>query len=61
MFMDENEYYAMVDAQAEAELERAEAGEEFPTMTPEDVAQYAIWEYEDSYRDMLWMDEGGLK
>ena len=55
MFMTEDEYYAMVDSLTEAELEKAEAGEEFPTMTPEDVAQYAIWEYEDSYRDMLWM------
>lgn len=30
--------------------------EEFPTITPEDLAQYAIWEYEDSYRDEFWMD-----
>ena len=30
--------------------------EEFTTMTPEDVEQYAIWEYEDSYRDILWME-----
>lgn len=61
MFMTEDEYYAMVDSLAEAELEKAEAGEEFPTMTPEDVAQYAIWEYEDSYRDMLWMEGEDLK
>ena len=61
MFMNEDEYYAMVDSFEKAALEKAEAGEEFPTMTPEDIAQYAIWEYEDSYRDMLWMDEGGLK
>lgn len=56
MFMSEDEYYAMVDSLAEAALEKAEAGEEFTTMTPEDVEQYAIWEYEDSYRDILWME-----
>jgi hypothetical protein len=30
-------------------------------MAPEDFAQYAIWEYEDSYRDMLWIEGEDLK
>lgn len=70
--MSEREYYEEIDMLTKRGEMMAEQGlnedgtplfpeEGLPTLDEADMADYAIWEYEDSYRDMLWMEGEDLK